>query len=83
MNCSVQVWRCFYGCDVSLIVKHRFRSGVKNTWQPPRYGPVMSLLREAPAVYGNWHRAVRLYVYSRPRMILSETSPNTDQQRKA
>lgn len=42
----------FWSCDVSQFVKHRFRSGVENTKQHGGLGPAMSLLIEAPAVYG-------------------------------
>lgn len=64
-----------WSCDVSLLVKHRFRSGLENTKQPPRQESVMSLLKETPAVYGNRRRAVRLYVGSKPlSMILSENT---------
>ena len=41
-----------WSCDVSLLVKHRFGSGVENTKQPGGPGPAMSVLIEAPAVYG-------------------------------
>lgn len=47
-------------CDVSLRVKHRFRSAGENTKQPARPVPGMSLLIGAPAVYGNRQAAVHL-----------------------
>lgn len=70
---EMQLW----SCDVSQLIKHRFRSVVENTKQPGALGSVMSLLIEAPAVYGNRHRAVKLYVSSKPlNMILSKEKPN-------
>lgn len=65
--------------DVSLLVKHRFRSDGENTKQLARGAAVMPLLIEAPAVYGKKsNTAVKLHICSKPpSVILSEKSPNT------
>lgn len=52
-----QVWKCLYW--PSPTVEHRFRSGVEKNKGAFRLVPLMPLLIEAPAVYGNRHRAVK------------------------
>jgi len=74
-----------WSCDVSVLVKHRFRSDVENKKQPAREQPVMSLLMEAPAVYGKRNRAVKLHVCSKPpeHDLIRGKPKQCDQQRKA
>lgn len=72
-------------CDVWLPVRHRFSSGVENTKQPPRLGPVVSLLIEAPAVYGKQAQSCQaVCLLKAPEHDLIREKPkHCDQQRKA
>lgn len=71
-------------CEVSLPVKHRFRSGAVNTKQPRSLVPSTPLLIEAPAVYGNWGQSRHaVHLLGAWRDLIREKPKHRDQQRKA